>query len=196
MFSRVILFGLVAQVGNFLDNKMKKIGAILAIFLLTNCAPYWYKPMGYRIFRQMPKDGTPGYRLGWLQGCHSGLSTQFAGSFFITFYYWNRDVDITSSNPDFVKIRMRYKKELKDVNWDNKKEVLKNFSDYNTIFWTAHNFCRQQAHGTMQASNMTPSLPGEDRYDPAAHNLGSIWRINGRGDTRIGSAAAGAASMW
>jgi hypothetical protein len=172
---------------------MKKITTILLILLLANCVPYWYKPMGYRLFSKKPKDGSPGYRLGWEHGCHSGLSTQFGGSFYISFYYWKRDVDITSSNPDFIKIRKRYKKELRDVNWDNKKEVTKNFSDYNTIFWTAHNFCRQMVHGTMQASDMTPALAGEERFTPGKHHLGSIWRINGRGDTRIGS---GSNSLW
>lgn len=148
------------------------------------------------MFRQKPKDGSPGYRLGWEHGCHSGLATQFAGSFFISFYYWKRDVDITSSNPDYIKIRMRYKKELKDVNWNDKNDITRNFRDYNTIFWTAHNVCRQHALGTLQAAIMTPTLPGDERFDPGAHNLGSIWRINGRGDARIGSTAAGAASMW
>ena len=111
----------------------------------------------------------------------------------MSFYSWRKDVDIASANPDIIKIRMRYKKELKGVNWDNKAEVTKNFSDYNTIFWTAHNFCRQTALGTLQSAMMTPTLPGEERFDPGAHNIGSVWRINGRGDTRIGS---GAASLW
>jgi hypothetical protein len=192
-------------VDNFLGNNMiKKICIISLIFALIGCTPNWYKPMGWRTFRNMPKRGSPGFKLGWIHGCQSGLGTQFAGAFYMTFYTWSRDVDITSVDPlaitpfspDVIKIRKRYKKELKNVNWNDPAAIKKNFSDYNTIFWTAHYFCRQFAHGTLQASNMTPSLPGEERYDPSAHNLGSIWRINGRGDTRVGSAAAGAASMW
>lgn len=197
MYFQEILYGLVVLVDNFLDNKMiKKIFIFLLIFSVSGCTPNWYKPMGYRLFKNLPKRASPGFKLGWIHGCQSGLATQFAGAFYMTFYKWSRDVDITSSNPDIGKIRKRYKSELKGINWNDPKDVNKNFSDYNTIFWTAHYFCRQMAHGTMQASNMTPPLPGEERYDPGAHNLGSIWRINGRGDTRIGSAAAGAASMW
>ena len=70
--------------------------------------------MGF-IFRHAPKEGSPGFRLGWMHGCESGLGTQFGGAIYQSFYSWKRDVDIASSNPDYKKIKNRYKKELKDV---------------------------------------------------------------------------------
>ncbi len=169
---------------------MKIFFLCLAIILASCSVPNWYKPLGYRAFSRIPKGGTPGFNLGWNQGCESGLGTQFGGGIYQAFYTWNRDVDITSSNPDINKIRNRYKKELKDVNWDNLAEVKKNFSDYNSIFWGAHYFCRQFALGGMQASGANPTLPGEARFDPASANfqsIGSVWKLNGRGDVRIGN---------
>ena len=103
----------------------------------------------------------------------------------MTFYTWSRDIDIASSNPNVTAIRERYKKELKNVNWSNPKEVKKNFSDYNTIFWGAHAFCRHSALGLLQSAEMDPPLPGEDRYDPGKHSLSNVWRIHSKGDTRI-----------
>jgi hypothetical protein len=165
---------------------IKKLSLFL-FFTLAACAPNWYKPMGQMLFSYMPKDGSPGFKLGWIHGCQSGLGSQFAGAFYMTFYTWSRDPDITSSNPNIQVIRERYKKELKDINWDNPAEVKKNFSDYNTIFWGAHSFCRHSALGILQTARMAPTLPGDERFDPGAHNLGSIWRITGKGDTRIGA---------
>jgi hypothetical protein len=166
---------------------MKKILIFLLIFSLTNCVHDWYKPIGYRVFRKMPKGGSPGFELGWIHGCESGLGTQFGGSIYQSFYGWHRDPDITSSEPDINKIRSRYKKELKGINWNDQSEVNKNFSDYNSIFWGAHYACRQIVLGTVQSANMNPPLPGEDRYNPGAHSIGNIWTLKGRGDTRIGS---------
>jgi hypothetical protein len=165
----------------------KKLLTIFLIFSLTNCVPNWYKPMGYRVFRKMPKEGSPGFKLGWIHGCESGLGTQFGGSFFMSFYSWHRDPDIVAAFPDIPKIRARYKKELKGIDWNNKKEVKKNFDDYNAIFWGAHYFCRQTVLGSLQSASMNPTLPGEERYDPGAHSVGNVWKLNGRGDTRIGS---------
>ena len=142
--------------------------------------------MGYTMFKKIPKDGTPGYRLGWKQGCESGLGTQFANAVYFNFYTWSRDPDITSSNPDVAKIRARYKEELKDVNWDNPAEVKKNFSDYNTIFWGAHKYCRHSVLGILQTAQMNPPVAGEDRYDPMAHSVGNIWKMSSHRDTRIG----------
>lgn len=167
---------------------LKKTLLILLIFSLTSCVENWYKPMGWVLFRQMPKGGTPGYELGWIHGCQSGLGTQFGTSIYQSVYRWSRDADIASANPDIEKIRERYKKELKKVNWNDLDEVRRNFSDYNTIFWGAHVFCRHSVVGIAQAAGMAPPNPGAERYDPAAHNLGSVWKLNGRGDTRIGSA--------
>ncbi len=163
------------------------------IFLICSACsvPNWYKPMGYTLFKQMPKGGSPGYNLGWIHGCESGLGTQFGGSIYMSFYHWKRDVDIASSSPDIDKIRRRYKKELSKINWEDSSDVKKNLSDYNTIFWGAHAFCRHAAVGALQSAAMTPPLPGETRYDPMAHSLGNVWKLNARGDVRIGSTG-----MW
>lgn len=143
--------------------------------------------MGYTLFKKMPKGGTPGFELGWIHGCESGLGSQFGGAVYMSFYTWKRDPDIASVNPDIPKIRARYRKELAKVNWNDPVEVKKNFSDYNTIFWGAHSFCHGAVLGILQTANMNPSLPGAERYDPMAHSLGNVWKLNGRGDTRIGS---------
>ena len=171
----------------------KKFLVAFLIFFLTSCTltPNWWKPHGYRLFRQMPKGGTPGFNLGWIHGCESGLGSQFAGAFYMTFYTWSRDPDITSVTPDIPKIKERYKKELKGVNWDNPNDVKKNFSDYNTIFWGAHAFCRHATLGILQTAAMDPKLPGQDRHNWEDHSLGNLWKINGKGDTRYG-----ASGLW
>lgn len=167
----------------------RKLFTLIIILFLSSCSlpANWWKPDGYVLFRQMPKGGSPGYNLGWIHGCQSGLGSQFATAIYHTFYTWSRDPDITSVNPDIAKIKARYKKELKDVNWNNPAEVRKNFSDYNTIFWGAHAFCRHSALGILQAAAMTPKLPGEDRHTWDEHSLGNIYKINGKGDTRYGA---------
>lgn len=142
--------------------------------------------MGY-VFKDVPKGGTPGFTLGWNHGCESGLATQFGGAIYQSFYNWKRDPDIAASNPDIEKIRKKYPKELKSVNWGNRKEVLKNFSDYNTIFWGAHYYCRQMIVGLLIAADMKPPVADEERYDPGAHSVGNVWKMTGRGDTRIGT---------
>lgn len=186
-----IRFGAVVQQDNYLDNRRMKIFKplliVCSIFFLASCVPNWYKPQGYRAFRKMPKGGSPGFELGWIHGCQSGLGTQFGGAVYQSFYTWSRDPDISSATPDIPKIRERYKEELKKVNWNDPIEVKKNFSDYNSIFWGTHYFCRQMVLGTNQSADMSPPLPGETRWNPAAHGLGNIWKLNGRGDTRIGS---------
>lgn len=173
---------------------MKKLTLIFSIFLLSSCSvPNWYKPYGYQLFKQMPKDGSPGFRLGWVHGCESGLGSQFGTAMYHTFYTWKRDPDITSVNPDFEKIRKRYKKELRSINWNNIDEVKKNFSDYNTVFWGAHAFCRHAVLGILQTAGMTPQLAGDARWEPSGHSIGNVWKINGKGDTRIGW---GDSSLW
>ena len=79
--------------------------------------------MGF-IFRHAPKEGSPGFRLGWMHGCESGLGTQFGGAIYQSFYGWKRDADIASYNPDYKKIKDRYRKELRGVNWNNIQELL------------------------------------------------------------------------
>jgi len=165
----------------------KKIFILFFALLATNCStPNWYKPYGYKLFSQMPKNGTPGFKLGWVHGCESGLGSQFAGAFYMSFYTWKRDPDIASVDPNIPRIRTRYRKELKGVNWDNPAEVNKNFSDYNTIFWGAHIFCRHSALGILQSAAMAPPNPGDDRYNMGAHSVGNVFKITAR-DTRLGT---------
>ena len=142
--------------------------------------------MGY-LFTHMPKGGTPGFELGWRHGCESGLGSQFAGALYMNFYTWKRDSDLVVSNPDYNKIRKKYRKELAKVNWNNIQEVKKNLSDYNSIFWGAHAFCRHSVLGMLNTAEMDPALPGDERYNPSAHSIGNVWKMTGKGDTRIGT---------
>lgn len=138
----------------------------------------------------MPKNGSPGFKLGWIHGCQSGLGTQFGNAMFQTFYSWSRDPDITSVNPDIAKIRARYRKELIGINWNDREDIKRNFSDYNRIFWGAHVFCRHSVLGILQTADMAPPLPGQERYDPAKNSISNVWKLNGKGDTRLGT------GMW
>ncbi len=167
-------------------NKLKKYFTIIIIFFTSSCYDNWYKPMGY-IFSHMPKGGSPGFELGWKHGCESGLGSQFGGAFYMNFYTWKRDPDLIVSNPDYQKIRKKYRKEFKKINWNNKTEVKKNLSDYAGIFWGAHAFCRHSVLGMLNTAEMTPTLPGDERYSPGAHSIGNVWKMTGKGDTRIGS---------
>ncbi len=176
-----------------------KISKIILISLLliftSSCVRNWWKPISYRVFNQMPEGGSPGFNLGWIHGCESGLGSNFGGAFFMSFYSWKKDVDIMSANPDIPKIRERYKDDLKDVNWDDPEEVKRNFSDYKQIFWSAHIFCRHTVLQTLQSANMEPPQAGDVRYDPMAHSLENIWCLHCKGDARIGSPAPGA-GFW
>ncbi len=157
--------------------------------MFSSCGPYWYKPHG-SVFRQLPKGGSPGYRLGWKHGCQSGLGTQFGGAFYMTFYTWHRDIEITKANPsnqDIDIIRKRYPKELKDVNWQDINDIKKNFSDYNKIFWIGHAFCRQSILGELQNAGMNPPIPGDARFTFENGAIGNIYKIDGRGDGRWGN---------
>lgn len=164
----------------------KKYLIIITLFFTSSCYYNWYKPMGY-LFTHMPKGGTPGFELGWRHGCESGLGSQFAGALYMNFYTWHRDSDLVVSNPDYNKIRKKYRKELGKVNWNNIQEVKKNLSDYNSIFWGAHAFCRHSVLGMLNTAEMDPALPGDERYNPAAHSIGNVWKMTGKGDTRIGT---------
>lgn len=164
---------------------------ILLIFVSSCSVPNWWKPRGYLLFSMMPKGGSPGFELGWIHGCQSGAGSQFGGEFYKAFYTWSRDPDISSSKPNVAKIRAKYgDKELKDVKWDDPADVKRNFKDYNDVFWLVHFLCRQVVLGSLQMANMNPALPNEKRYVPGAHHLGSIYRLNGKGDTRWGSPAS------
>ena len=166
---------------------MKKL-FIIILLLFTSCNyKNWYKPMG-RIFNTMPKGGTHGFDLGWIHGCESGLATQFGGEAYKMFYAWKKDPDIISVNPNFEAVKKRYKTELKNINWNDQKEVTKNFSDYKKIHSIAYFYCRQTVLGTVQSAGMTPDLPGSNQsIQPFGHNVWNVLQImQAPGDTLQG----------
>jgi len=172
---------------NFIKLWQKLFFLNFVSLLLFGCSvPYWYKPYGYNTFKHLPKGGTPGFTLGWIHGCESGLGSQFGGAIYMTFYTWKRDVDITINNTNYNEVRQRYQKELRHINWNNINEIKKNYNDYNKIFWKSHIFCRHSVLGTLQMAGFNPNLPGEERFDFTKHSIGSIWSISGNGDVRIG----------
>jgi hypothetical protein len=175
-----------------LYNLISKIFVIINLFALVNCGfnSQWYKPMSY-LFDKIPENSSPGFKLGWEHGCRSGLGSQFGGAIYMSMYTWTKDADIMSSNPDLDKIRARYPKKLKDIDWNNPREVKKNFDDYKKIFWGSHIFCRHSVLGSLQMAGMDPSLPGKVRYDPGAHSLGNVWRLQGKRDARWGGTENG-----
>ncbi len=142
------------------------------------------------VFKKLPKGGSPGFTLGWIHGCQSGLGTNFGGGIYMYFYTWSRDPDITSSNPDIERIKRRYKKELAKIDWNNSSDIAKNFSDYNTIFWNAYGFCKATALGTLQAAEFRPKTPGQDRFVLGEETIGGVWKLNGKGDARIAKGGA------
>jgi len=165
---------------------LKKIAILFALFFLTSCGPYWYKPMG-KIFKQAPKapdQASYGFRLGWIHGCESGLATNFGGTFFMSFYKWKRDPDLIASNPDRYKLSRKYEDEL-PLDWNNDREVEKNIYDYNNIFWTAHKYCRHYALGSLRMVDMEPDLPSAERFRLGSHNMTDMYRLDGFGDTRF-----------
>jgi hypothetical protein len=180
----ILLQNLLQQLNG---NKLKMRSLLILLIFLSSCStPYWYKPYGYMSFKHLPKGGSPGFNLGWIHGCESGLGTQFGGALYQTFYTWHRDVDITINNTNYDIVKRRYKKELAKVDWSNIEDIKRNYADYNKIFWKAHLFCRHSVLGTLQNAGFNPNLPGESRFEFTNHSLGSIWSISGTGDTRIG----------
>ncbi|MDA9817988.1 hypothetical protein N9C35_03010 [Flavobacteriaceae bacterium] len=165
---------------------MKKLSVILvSLFLLSGCYPNWYKPYG-KIFRHMPEKGSPGFKLGWLHGCESGLGTQFGGAFMMTFYSWAKDPKISSYateekinpyDPQILSVKKKYGSKL-DINWDDPNEIKQNFYDYNTVFWRVHIFCRHATLQTLKGSGITPPLPNQQRYNPAAHSIMNVWKFD------------------
>ena len=74
------------------------------------------------------------------------------------------------------------------------KRLQKNISDYKAVFWGAHAYCRHTIHQTKQAAGIAADQPGELNphslfaptiYSIGRDNVGSIWKIDGRGDTRF-----------
>lgn len=137
----------------------------------------------------MPK-GSPGFELGWTHGCQSGLGTIFGGRIMMFFYTWSRDPQISLSNPtpkDIEEIRQRYPEELKGVNWNDPADVKRNFDNYNFIFWHGHMFCRQSILGRLQNADMAAPIPGDARVMFEKHDIGNVYKIDGRGDGRWGN---------
>lgn len=163
---------------------------ILLFFLISSCNRYWYKPYS-KIFNHKP-DGSPGLELGWMHGCESGLGTQFGGAIMMTFYSWKKDETIAAysgesinpNNPDIIAVREKYGRDL-DINWNDPREIAKNFREYNLIFWRAHIFCRHAILGTLSNSDMTPPLPSEKRYDIGAHSPMDVWKIDQKSSFRL-----------
>ena len=171
---------------------MKKIIILLITLLITSCSnPNWYKPYG-KIFKQAPKDGTPGYRTGWMHGCESGLATQFGSAFMMTFYKWKKDPDLSINQPDLELVRKKYEDKW-DINWNNPEEIKTNIRHYQKIFWIGHIFCRHSIIGTYQTAadahggSFDPTLPGEQRWlnPKMPHNLGNIYSFHGRGNSQL-----------
>ena len=48
-------------------------------------------------------------------------------------------------------------------------------------------FCRHTVLGILQTAGMDPTLPGDARYNPVSHSIGNVWKLTGKGDTRIGA---------
>ena len=168
---------------------LKSVALILILTLFSSCGAYWYKPMG-KIFNQAPKapeEASYGFRLGWMHGCESGLATNFGGVFFMTFYRWSRDADLLAQPLNKSKLSRRYKKEM-PIDWNNDLEVNKNVSDYNTIFWRGHLYCRHYALGSLRMVGFDPTLPGGkgkgDRFMLGNHSVTDLYRLDGFGDTR------------
>ena len=168
---------------------LKSVALILILTLFSSCGAYWYKPMG-KIFNQAPKapeEASYGFRLGWMHGCESGLATNFGGVFFMTFYRWSRDADLLAQPLNKSKLSRRYKKEM-PIDWNNDLEVNKNVSDYNTIFWRVHQYCRHYALGSLRMVGFDPTLPGGkgkgDRFMLGNHSVTDLYRLDGFGDTR------------
>ena len=169
---------------------MKKISIIIIITLLTSsCGPYWYKPYG-KIFKQAPKDGTPGYQMGWMHGCESGMATQFGSAIMMAFYKWKKDPDLSIARPDINLIKLKYEDRW-EIDWNNPEEIQRNIRHYKKIFWVAHLFCRHAIIGTYQTAksahgkSFDPPLPGDQRYKPGAHSLGNVYSFHGRGDMSL-----------
>lgn len=128
----------------------------MTLITVTGCYPNWWKPHGY-LFKYMPKDGSPEYRLAWKHGCESGLGTAFGGTLYKHFYTWTKD------------------------------QKMLNEPDYTKVFWMVHLFCRHVVLGTLQMANMEAPLPGDKTYPFTSftigtHNLGSIYQIRGTGN--------------
>jgi len=178
-------------ISKFTFAHLKPLKSFLLLVIIASCnVPHWYKPYGYMTFKHLPKNGSPGFTLGWIHGCESGLGTQFGGAIYQTFYTWHRDVDITSSNPNVARVRARYSRELRGVNWNDPNDIKSNFSDYNKVFWKSHIFCRHSVLGILQTAGYTPNNPGESRFDFEKHGVGGVFSISGAGDSRIGKSSS------
>ena len=153
------------------------------IIITTSCNDSWYKP-GAHLLDNGPKTGSPGFLLGWRHGCESGISGSFTGNMFMYFWDYKRDPELMRKDLNTELLKEKYAKEL-PINWNDSEEVKKMISDYKQPFWSAHAYCRHYGIQTLQMSDMAPANPKEARYVLGSHNVGSIWRLDARGDNRL-----------
>lgn len=81
---------------------MKNITALLVVFLLSGCysAPDAVKPMSW-LFDQMPQDAPTKYKLGWKDGCESGISNMTETTY-KTFYSFKQNAELRR-DPTYYK---------------------------------------------------------------------------------------------
>jgi len=81
---------------------MKYLTILATIFLLSGCysAPHAVKPHGW-LFKQVPQDAPNKYKLGWKDGCESGLSSM-TNTAYKTFYSFKQD-PVLRENPVYYK---------------------------------------------------------------------------------------------
>lgn len=73
---------------------MRIIAILITVFLLSGCysAPDPIKPMSW-LFQQMPEDAPNKYKLGWKDGCESGLANMTSTTY-KTFYSFKQNAEL------------------------------------------------------------------------------------------------------
>jgi hypothetical protein len=86
-----------------------------------------------RVFKAMPQDAHPDFKMGWMHGCETGLATGFTNDFYKMFYGFNKNVEMVRSEN----------------------------AQYSRGWYTAMRYCRHFGVGTLKEAGMAPSLPGK-----------------------------------
>lgn len=88
---RLMRLALLIQTGNV---SMKLATVLWLLCLLTACegAPDKIKPMNW-VFNQMPENAPPTYKVGWQDGCESGLTVK-SNDLYRTFYRLKQNTDL------------------------------------------------------------------------------------------------------
>ena len=73
------------------------------ILTLSGCyhAPDFVKPMSW-LLKQVPDDAPSAYKLGWLDGCETGMSSM-TNTAYKTFYSFKQNKQLRA-NPDYYKV--------------------------------------------------------------------------------------------